>query len=71
VANLDKVPEKGALVAIGFPKPQGGAGGYARYIAICPPDWKCGVSVGELPEAPMKSFARSLHWDEKAGMRIR
>ena len=71
VANLDKVPEKGALVAIGFPKLQGGTGGYARYIAICPPDWKYGVSVGELPEAPMKSFARPLHWDEKAGTRIR
>ncbi|MEP6789297.1 MAG: cyclase family protein, partial [Acidobacteriota bacterium] len=40
VANLDQVPEKGALVAIGFPKLQGGTGGYARYIAICPPDWK-------------------------------
>jgi kynurenine formamidase len=71
VANLDKVPEEGALVAIGFPKLQGGTGGYARYIAICPPDWKYGVSVGELPEAPMKSFARPLHWDEKAGTRIR
>jgi len=71
VANLDKVPEKGALVAIGFPKLQGGTGGYARYIAICPPNWKYGVSVGELPEAPMKSFARPLHWDEKAGTRIR
>ncbi|MGA9391341.1 MAG: cyclase family protein [Candidatus Sulfotelmatobacter sp.] len=71
VANLDKVPEKGALVAIGYPKLQGGTGGYARYIAICPPNWKYGVSVGELPEAPMKSFARPLHWDEKAGTRIR
>ena len=49
VANLDQVPEKGALVAIGFPKFKGGTGGYARYIAICPPDWKYGVSVGEVP----------------------
>lgn len=49
VANLDKVPEKGALVAIGFPKLRGGTGGYARYIAICPPHWKYGVSVGEVP----------------------
>lgn len=71
VANLDKVPERGALVAIGFPKLQGGTGGYARYVAICPPDWKYGVSVGELPEAPTKSFARPLHWDKKAGTRIR
>jgi kynurenine formamidase len=34
--NLDKVPEKGALIIIGFAKPQGGTGGYARYIEI----WK-------------------------------
>ena len=33
VANLDKVPEKGCLIAIGFPKFGGGLGGYARYIA--------------------------------------
>jgi kynurenine formamidase len=71
IAHLDKVPEKGALVAIGFPKLQGGTGGYARYIAICPPDWKYGVSVGELPEAPMARFEKPLHWDKKAGMRIR
>jgi kynurenine formamidase len=28
VANLDQVPEKGALVAIGYPKLGGGTGGY-------------------------------------------
>ena len=71
VANLDEVPEKGALVAIGFPKFQGGTGGYARFVAICPPDWKYGVTVGELPEAPLKMFAEPLHWDTKAGTRVR
>jgi kynurenine formamidase len=71
VANLDKVPEKGALVAIGFPKLQGGTGGYARFIAICPPDWKYGVSVGELPEAPMRMYGKALHWDSKTGTRVR
>jgi kynurenine formamidase len=71
VANLDQVPEKGALVAIGFPKLQGGTGGYARFIAICPPDWKYGVSVGELPEAPMRMYGEPLHWDSKAGVRVR
>jgi kynurenine formamidase len=71
VANLDKVPEKGALVAIGYPKFQGGTGGYARYIAICPPDWKYGVSVGEIPEAPMRKYDKPLHWDTSAGMRVR
>jgi kynurenine formamidase len=53
VANLDKVPEKGALIAIGFAKPMGGTGGYARYIAICPPDWEYGVTVAEAPGAPL------------------
>ncbi len=71
VANLDKAPEKGALVAIGFPKFQGGTGGYARFIAVCPPDWKYGVSVGELPEAPMRKYDKPLHWDSRAGTRIR
>ena len=37
VAHLDKVAETGCLVAIGYPKFKGGTGGYARYIAICPP----------------------------------
>jgi kynurenine formamidase len=53
VANLDQVPEAGALIAIGFAKPKGGVGGYARYIAICPPDWQFGVSVVEAPGAPL------------------
>ena len=53
VANLDQVPEAGALIAIGFAKPKGGVGGYARYIAICPPDWRYGVSVLEAPGAPL------------------
>lgn len=71
VANLDQVPEKGALVAIGFPKFKGGTGGYARYIAICPPDWKYGVSVGEVPEAPLPKMDKKLSWNEKEGVRIR
>jgi kynurenine formamidase len=71
VAHLDQVPEKGALVAIGFPKFQGGTGGYARFIAICMPDWKYGVSVGELPEAPLKKFDEPLHWDSNTGVRVR
>ena len=71
VANLDQVPETGALVAIGFPKLKGGTGGYARYIAICPPDWKYGVSPGEVPEAPMNKLSRPLRWNEKLGVRMR
>lgn len=71
VAHLDQVPGAGALVTIGFPKLQGGTGGYARYIAICPPDWHYGVSVGQVPESPMARRDKPLHWDSKAGMRIR
>jgi kynurenine formamidase len=70
VANLDQVPEAGALVAIGYPKLQGGLGGYARYIAICPPDWRYGVAIGELPEAPLAKLP-PLHWDQELGVRVR
>ena len=51
--NLDKVPESGALILIGFAKPLGGTGGYARYVAICPPDWKYGASIEKVPGAPL------------------
>lgn len=71
VTNLDKVPPVGALVAIGFPKFGGGLGGYARFIAICPPDWTYGVSVGEIPEAPLARLARPLTFDPELGMRVR
>ena len=64
VTNLDKVPEAGALIAIGFAKPEGGTGGYARYIAICPPDWKYGVSVLEAPGAPLAKQPYPLKRDE-------
>lgn len=71
VANLDRVPETGALVVIGYPKFQGGLGGYARYIAICPPDWRYGLSVGQVPESPLEKAAKPLHWDEQLGIRVR
>jgi len=64
VTNLDQVPEAGALIAIGFAKPQGGTGGYARYIAICPPDWKYGKSVIEMPGAPLPKQPYPLRRDE-------
>ena len=64
VANLDKVPEAGALIAIGFAKPEGGTGGYARYIAICPPDWSYGVSVLDAPGAPLPRQPYPLRRDE-------
>ncbi len=64
VANLDKVPEAGALVTIGFAKPEGGVGGYARYIAICPPDWKYGKTIAEAPGAPLPRQPHPLRRDE-------
>ncbi len=36
LANLDQVPEAGALVIVSFPKPAGGSGFPARVIAIVP-----------------------------------
>ncbi len=70
VANLDKVPETGCLVSIGYPKFKGGTGGYARYIAICPTDWKFGASIG-ASDAPLPKYPHPLHWDVSAGTRVR
>jgi kynurenine formamidase len=71
VTNLDKVPPVGALVVIGYPKFGGGLGGYARYIAICPPSWPHGVSIGEVAEAPLPKSDKPLRFDAGRGMRIR
>jgi kynurenine formamidase len=71
VANLDQVPPTGCLIEIGYPKFGGGLGGYARFIAICPPSWKHGVSVGELPEAPLQRYDSVLQWNTTLGMRTR
>jgi kynurenine formamidase len=71
VANLDQVPETGCLVAIGYPKFQGGLGGYARYVAICPPDWKYGVTIDGTPEAPLPKSDKVLQWDSSLGVRVR
>jgi kynurenine formamidase len=71
VANLSKVKQKGCLIEIGYPKFGGGLGGYARFIAICPPSWKHGVSVGDVPEAPLKRYNDVLRWDLALGMRTR
>ena len=70
IANLDKVPETGALVIIGYPKFGGGLGGYARYIAVCPPDWPYGATIGPQ-DAPLPKSEKPLHYDAAVGMRIR
>jgi kynurenine formamidase len=69
VANLDKVPETGALISIGFAKPLGGTGGYARYVAIAPSNWPHGVTVAEAPGAPLPKQTAPLRRDEKGVMR--
>jgi kynurenine formamidase len=71
VANLDRVPATGCLVNIGYPKFGGGLGGYARYVAICPPGWKHGDRIGHVPEAPLQKYSSPLHWDIQAGVRVR
>ena len=70
VANLDQAPEAGALVIIGYPKFGGGLGGYARYVAICPPDWPYGTTIGPN-DAPLPKSDKLLHYDEASGMRVR
>jgi kynurenine formamidase len=70
VAHLDQVAETGCLVAIGYPKFKGGTGGYARYIGICPSEWKHGVSPGPA-DAPLPAAKKPLHWDAKVGTRVR
>jgi len=69
VANLDKVPASGALLIIGFAKPKGGTGGYARHIAVAPAGWPHGVSVTEVPGAPLAMQPHPLRRDANGVMR--
>jgi hypothetical protein len=64
------VPETGCLINIGYAKFGGGLGGYARYIAICPPQTKGGKKISRA-DAPLAKRSKVLHFDETAGMRIR
>ncbi|WP_119269307.1 cyclase family protein [Taklimakanibacter deserti] len=70
VANLDGVPATGCLVTIGFPRFKGGTGGYARYVAVCPPDTPVGTTIG-ASDAPLPKSEKPLHWDAAAGTRVR
>jgi kynurenine formamidase len=70
VAHLDEVAETGCLVTIGFPRFKGGVGGYARYVAICPPDWPHGSTIGPA-DAPLPKAPSPLHWDAEQGVRVR
>jgi kynurenine formamidase len=70
VANLEGVPETGCLVAIGYPKFKGGLGGYARYVAICPPGTAKGDRISNR-DAPLPKSTTALHWDTSLGYRVR
>ncbi|EQC32035.1 arylformamidase [Saprolegnia diclina VS20] len=67
VADLDGVPETGCLVQMGFPKLRGGLGGYARYIAICPPSTRIGVAINAGAETPLPKQAKLLRYVEGQG----
>lgn len=60
VANLDQVPESGALIVIGFARFEGGSGGFARYIAIAPPSWPHGVTIDQQSGAPLPTHLHAL-----------
>jgi kynurenine formamidase len=60
VANLDQVPESGALIAIGFAKFEGGTGGFARYVAIAPAGWTHGATIDQQSGAPLPSHQNPL-----------
>jgi kynurenine formamidase len=70
LAHLDEVEPTGCLVAIGYPKFKGGTGGYARYVAICPADWRYGTTAAQTA-GPLPRSDHPLHWDARAGMRVR
>jgi hypothetical protein len=70
VDNLDAVPATGCLVAMGYPKFKGGLGGYARYVAICPPGTADGTRISDR-DAPLPKYSSPLHWDASLGYRVR
>ncbi|MEJ1964704.1 MAG: cyclase family protein [Gammaproteobacteria bacterium] len=60
VMNLDQVPEAGALILIGYAKPEGGTGGFARYIAVAPASWPGGTTIADAPGAPLPAYPAPL-----------
>jgi kynurenine formamidase len=70
VDNLEQVPATGCLLSIGYPKFKGGLGGYARYVAICPPGTKHGVKISSQ-DAPLPKSSKPLHWAPGNTVRVR
>jgi kynurenine formamidase len=71
VANLAAVPATGCLVDIGYARFRGGLGGYARYVAICPPGQARSGTRISAADAPLPRYAGPLHWDAALGYRVR
>ena len=67
--NLHLLPPTGCLLSIGFAKILGGAGGYARLIAVCPEDWAHGVTVATHPGAPLPTQSAPLRRDGSGVLR--
>lgn len=70
VASLRGVPATGCLLSIGYPKFRGGLGGYARYVAICPPATRRGTRISSR-DAPLPSYPSPLTWNAELGYRTR
>ena len=71
VANLDLVPEVGALMTVGYPRFKGGTGGIASYVAICPSTWQHGAAIDSALESPFPIQDKRYVWNSAKGVRER
>jgi kynurenine formamidase len=68
IANLDLVPETGALVAFGVPRLRGTTAFLITLAAVCPPSWKHGLVPGFHGESPLPFHDKKLAYSKKTGM---
>ena len=71
VGDLKGVPQVGCLLSMGFPRFAGGLGGYASYVAICPPASTSRGTRISSADAPLPASDKPLHWDAALGYRTR
>jgi kynurenine formamidase len=71
VANLDQLPETGALITFGLPRIKGAVAGMLMLYALCPSDWHLGTAPGEVAESPLPFHKQKLVYDAGKGMRLR
>ncbi|OQR92410.1 cyclase [Thraustotheca clavata] len=67
VNNLHKVAEIGCLVSSSVPKLRGGLGGFARYVAICPKQWRHGYRIDQTPDSPLPKQPSPLVYNPDEG----